>query len=62
MSNRGGFNETTDRLPCPEAEQLVKEIVGFSQNTLLGTKKDMDDIADAVQKVYENRKELIATT
>ena len=49
-----------DRLPCPEAEQLVKETVGFSQNVLLGTKQDMDDIVDGVQKVYENRKDLIA--
>jgi hypothetical protein len=51
-----------DRLSCPEVEQLVKETVGFSQNVLLGTKEDMDDIADAVQKVYENRKELIAAS
>ena len=51
-----------DRLPCPEAEQLVKETVGFSQNVLLGTKEDMDDVVDGVQKVYENRKELIAAT
>lgn len=49
-----------ETLACPEAEQLVKETVGFSQNVLLGTKEDMDDIVDAVQKVYENRKELIA--
>ncbi len=48
-----------DGLSCPEAEQLVKETVGFSQSVLLGTKQDMDDIADGVQKVYENRKELI---
>ena len=51
-----------ERLSCPEAEQLVKETIGFSQNVLLGTQKDMDDIVDAVQKVYENRKELIAAT
>ncbi|MHC4405439.1 MAG: DegT/DnrJ/EryC1/StrS family aminotransferase [Planctomycetota bacterium] len=51
-----------DRLSCPEVEQLVKETVGFSQNVLLGTKEDMDDIVDGVQKVYENRKELIAVT
>lgn len=51
-----------DRLSCPEAEQLIKETFGFSQNVLLGTKKDMDDIVDGVQKVYENRKELIAAT
>jgi dTDP-4-amino-4,6-dideoxygalactose transaminase len=49
-----------DKLSCPEAEQLVKETVGFSQNALLGTKKDMDDIVDGIQKVYENRRELIA--
>ena len=29
---------------------------------LLGTKQDMDNIVDAVQKVYENRKALIAAT
>ena len=51
-----------DRLSCPEAEQLVKETVGFSQNVLLGTKEDMDDVVDGVQKVYENRKQLIAAT
>jgi len=51
-----------DRLSCPEAEQLVKETDGFSQNVLLGTKEDMDEVVDGVQKVYENRKELIAAT
>ena len=51
-----------DRLSCPEAEQLVKETAGFSQTVLLGTKEDMDDIVDAVQKVYENRKQLIAAS
>ncbi len=51
-----------DRLSCPEAEQLVNETVGFSQSVLLGTKKDMDDIVDGIQKVYENRKELIAAS
>jgi dTDP-4-amino-4,6-dideoxygalactose transaminase len=51
-----------DRLSCPEVEQLVQETVGFSQNVLLGTKQDMDDIVDAVEKVYQNRKELIAAT
>ena len=51
-----------DRLSCPEVEQLVKETAGFSQNLLLGTKQDMDNIIDAVQKVYENRKALIAAT
>ena len=51
-----------DRLSCPEAEQLVREIIGVSQSMLLGTKRDLDDIVDAFQKVYENRKALIAAT
>jgi perosamine synthetase len=51
-----------DRLACPEAEQLVKEIIGISQNVLLGSKRDMDDIVDAFQKVYESRKRLIAAS
>lgn len=49
-----------DRLSCPEAEQLVKEMAGFSQSLLLGTQKDMDDVVDAIQKVYDHRKELLA--
>jgi hypothetical protein len=32
--------------------------VWFGQNLLLGAKKDMDDIADAILKVYENREKL----
>ena len=48
-----------DRLSCPVAEQLVKETVGFSHGVLFGTKEDMDDIVDGIQKVYENRKALI---
>ena len=51
-----------DRLSCPEAEQLVKETVGFSHSVLMGTRKDMDDIVDAIQKVYENRKELVSAS
>jgi dTDP-4-amino-4,6-dideoxygalactose transaminase len=47
-----------DRLACPEAEQLVKEMFGFSHNVLLGTEKDLDDIVDACRKVYENRENL----
>jgi len=43
---------------CPDNDQLCKEAVWFSQNLLLGTKKDMDDIADAILKIYENRDKL----
>ncbi|MHC4309309.1 MAG: DegT/DnrJ/EryC1/StrS family aminotransferase [Planctomycetota bacterium] len=45
-------------LHYPENDQLCKEAVWFTQNMLLGTKKDMDDIADALLKIYENRDKL----
>jgi dTDP-4-amino-4,6-dideoxygalactose transaminase len=42
----------------PDNDQLCKEAVGFGQNMLLGSKKDIDDIADAILKTYENRDKL----
>jgi len=42
----------------PDNDQLCQEAVWFGQNMLLGTKSDMDDIADAIQKVNENRDKL----
>ena len=42
----------------PDNDQLCREAVWFGQNMLLGTKSDMDDIADAIEKIYENRKKL----
>jgi len=43
---------------CPDNNQLCREAVWFGQNLLLGTKKDMDDIADAILKIYDNRDKL----
>jgi len=43
----------------PDNDQLTKEAVWFFQNMLLAEKKDMDDIINAVQKIYENRKQLM---
>ena len=45
-------------LDYPANDQLCKEAVWFTQNLLLGSKADMDDIADAIQKIYENRNKL----
>ena len=47
-----------EELHYPGNEQLCQEAVCFTQNMLLGPKSDMDDIANAIQKVYENRSEL----
>jgi len=45
--------------PCPNCEALCKsEAVWFTQNLLLGTKADMDDIIGAIQKIYDLRKAL----
>ena len=43
----------------PENDQLTREAVWFTQNMLLAEKDDMDDIIQAVTKVYEKRKELV---
>jgi perosamine synthetase len=43
----------------PDNDQLTKEAVWFYQNMLLAERKDMDDIINAVQKIYENRKQLM---
>jgi perosamine synthetase len=46
---------------CSESDQLCQETIGFHGRILLGTKKDMNDICDAIQKIYENRKELLVS-
>ena len=46
-------------LNFPDNDQLCKEAVWLSQELLLTTKKDMDDIADAILKIYENRDKLV---
>ncbi|NQU54660.1 MAG: DegT/DnrJ/EryC1/StrS family aminotransferase [Bacteroidetes bacterium] len=43
----------------PGNDQLAKEAVTFYQSILLGSKSDMDDIVNAVTKIYENRNSLI---
>ena len=45
-------------LHFPDNDQLCREAVWFSQTLLLTAKKDMDDIANAITKVYENRDKL----
>jgi dTDP-4-amino-4,6-dideoxygalactose transaminase len=43
----------------PGNDQLAEQSVIFYQNMLLGTKSDMDDIVNAITKVYENRSALL---
>jgi len=55
-----GIDEYFERIACPKNDQLCTEGVWFTQNMLLGPRSDMDDIADAIEKIHANAKELIA--
>jgi len=45
----------------PDNDQLTREALWFYQNMLLAGRSDMDDIVNAVRKIYENRKRLQKT-
>jgi dTDP-4-amino-4,6-dideoxygalactose transaminase len=42
----------------PGTDRLIEEAVVFSQSVLLGSRADMDDIVNAITKIYENRDQL----
>ena len=44
---------------CPNCDQVCQEMAMiWASGPLLGTREDMDDIANAILKVYENRDKL----
>jgi hypothetical protein len=43
----------------PGNDKLCDQAVTFYQSMLLGSKSDMDDIANAITKIYENRNSLV---
>jgi perosamine synthetase len=45
---------------CPRNDQLSEQGVWLPQYVFLGTKQDMDDVADAIAKVHDNRDKLAA--
>lgn len=49
-----------EELPCPVCDKICSEemLMLWSAGPLLGTKADMDDIANAIMKIYENRDQL----
>lgn len=47
-----------DENSLPGNDQVCDEVVTIYQSNLLGSRQDMDDIVNAVAKVYENRAEL----
>ncbi len=60
LTDEGSLKTTMDkypqlirRLPCPEVEKICQESVWLTQNILLGTQTDMDDILKAVEKIKQ---------
>jgi perosamine synthetase len=43
-----------ERSQCPVNDRLCQEAVWFFQNMLLGTRRDMDQIAEAIRKIQAN--------
>jgi len=52
------LNQWREENVLPGNDQLCEEAVGIYQSILLGSQKDMDDIVNAITKVYENRDQL----
>jgi len=49
-----------ERMACPANDRLCTEAVWFGQTMLLGPRSDMDDIADAIERIHTHAKELMA--
>jgi perosamine synthetase len=59
MYSRKRLRKYREENRCPNCDKVCRELVMiWATGPLLGTKEDMDDVADAIQKVYENRDKL----
>jgi hypothetical protein len=53
------LEEYRRQVPCPVCDQVCQEMAMiWASGPLLADKEDMDNIADAIIKVYENRDKL----
>jgi dTDP-4-amino-4,6-dideoxygalactose transaminase len=53
------MQEWLARNHCPQNDSLCEQAVWFTQNMLLGTKKDMDQIAQAILKIKKYAADLV---
>ena len=59
MFSKKRLDRYRDEIKCPNCDQVCREMVMiWASGPLLGTKEDMDDIANAIIKVYENKDKL----
>jgi dTDP-4-amino-4,6-dideoxygalactose transaminase len=57
--SKADLDSWRERSRCPENERLCSEAVWLTQTMLLGPKKDMDDIAEAIKKVQTHAPQLV---
>ena len=59
MFSKERLQQYREENKCHNCDKVCQEMVMiWASGPLLGTKEDMDDIADAIIKVYENRDKL----
>jgi dTDP-4-amino-4,6-dideoxygalactose transaminase len=59
MFSKKRLTRYRDEIPCPNCDKVCQEMAMiWASGPLLGTKEDMDDIANAILKVYENKDKL----
>lgn len=52
------YNKWMAKNQCPQNDKLCDEAIWLTQNLLLGSKDDMDTIASAIRKVYDNAEKI----
>jgi dTDP-4-amino-4,6-dideoxygalactose transaminase len=60
MYSPARLKQYREELDCPVCDKICREemLMLWAAGPLLGTKSDMDDIVNAIMKVYENRDQL----
>ena len=59
MFSKKRLQRYRDEIKCPNCDQVCREMAMiWASGPLLGTREDMDDIANAILKVYENKDKL----
>ncbi|NLE61721.1 MAG: DegT/DnrJ/EryC1/StrS family aminotransferase [Planctomycetes bacterium] len=59
MFTKDRLERYREQVPCPNCDRVCEEMAMiWASGPLLGTQEDMDDIVNAVFKVYENRDKL----
>jgi len=63
MFSEKRLREYREQNDCPNCDKVCQDVVAFwSSAMLFGKKEDMDDIANAILKVHENRDKLKAAS